>query len=222
MKYCSKCKVTVDAPRKYCPLCKGVLTGGDGTERKVFPLISTMYRKHNLFFRILIFISVCIATAVVSVNFMMPETGFWSLMVLLGEGGFWLAVATAIRRRTSISKRIIWQMVVLSFILIVIDRFSGWQQWSINYVVPLVLLFTILGIAIIEIFVLAHQVEEYVAYLLVSCAFGLVPLVFVLAGWAKVRWPSILCVAGSVITIAALVLFAGRGTRRELEKRLHL
>ena len=32
MKYCEKCKVSVPNPKQRCPLCQGMLTGGDGTD----------------------------------------------------------------------------------------------------------------------------------------------------------------------------------------------
>ena len=171
MKYCDRCKVWVNAPRRHCPLCKGVLADDphdDVKEEEAFPAAPSLYKKYNMFFRVLIFISVCIATAAVSINLLLPETGFWCWMVLLGEGGFWVAVATAARRRTSISKRIIWQMVVLSLLTVAVDGLTGWHGWSVDYVVPLVLLFTTICIIVIEIFILSHKVEEYVVYLLVS------------------------------------------------------
>lgn len=225
MKYCDRCKVWVNAPRRHCPLCKGVLADDphdDVKEEETFPSVPSLYKKYNMFFRVLIFISVCIATAAVSINLLLPETGFWCWMILLGEGGFWVAVATAARRRTSISKRIIWQMVVLSLLTVAVDGLTGWHGWSVDYVVPLVLLFTTICIIVMEMFILSHKVEEYVVYLLVSCGFGLVPLAFALTGLAKVRWPSMLCAASSVITIAAVVLFAGKDTQQEMKKRLHM
>ena len=51
MKYCEKCKVSVPNPKQRCPLCQGMLTGGDGTETETFPNIPTIYRQYSLYFR---------------------------------------------------------------------------------------------------------------------------------------------------------------------------
>lgn len=52
MKYCDRCKVWVNAPRRHCPLCKGVLADDphdDVKEEEAFPAAPSLYKKYNMF-----------------------------------------------------------------------------------------------------------------------------------------------------------------------------
>lgn len=221
MKHCSKCKVNVDAPRRHCPLCGSLLSEGDGTEQEIFPVIPPLYHQYNIFFRAMVFVSILVGVVAVSVNLLLPETGWWSALVLLTDGGVWIAAATGLRRRTSLSKRILWQAVVTLLLLTAADGLTGWHRWSVNYVIPLTMMFTIVAILLVEN-VMGHRFEDYAIYLMIGGCLGLVPLVLVFTHVATVRWPAILSMAVSVLTISAMFLFAGHDTREELKRRLHM
>ena len=79
MKYCEKCKVSVPNPKQRCPLCQGMLTGGDGTETETFPNIPTIYRQYSLYFRLMILGSVAAGVISVMINMLLPDSGWWSL-----------------------------------------------------------------------------------------------------------------------------------------------
>ena len=221
MKYCPKCHVSIDAPRHYCPLCGGVLTGGDGEEKELFPVIPPLYKQYSLFFRVMIYLSIFAGVSAVSINLMLPQSGWWSVMVILAECGIWIAIATGLRRRTSFSKRILWQSAVILMLLTAADALTGWHRWSVNYVIPLTLMFTILAILLVE-FIMSHRVQDYAIYLFVCGGMGFLPLVLVFTGVATVRWPALLSMAVSVLTISALFLFGGHSALEELKRRLHM
>ena len=57
---------------------------------------------------------------------------------------------------------------------------------------------------------------------MIDALFGIVPLLFLLLGWLRVFYPSVICVAVSLLSLCALLLFEGERMRMEVKKRLHL
>ncbi len=221
MKNCEKCGITVPDPKKHCPLCGGMLTGGDGTETETYPSIPTIYKQYSLYFRILILVSVATGAICVMINLLLPQSGLWSVIVLLALVCMWIPLWTAIRKKSNISKNILWQTVILSLLMTGWDYFSGWHRWSVNYVIPAVCIAAMLGIGIVGK-VMHQKAEDYVFYLLVDIFFGLVPLIFFLTGLADTGWLCLLCVVVSILCLTTIFLFSEINVIQELKKRFHL
>lgn len=221
MKYCDKCKVKVIGDRKVCPLCQGILPEGDGDNTEVFPKIPTMYRKYNLFFRILIFISITAGVISVAVNLMIPQSGGWAWFVVLGIACMWIMLAVAVRRRSNIPHSIVNQVFLVCVLTVLWDWLTGWRGWSLDYVVPIACGVGLLCLAIVSR-VMNLDIQDYMVYLCVVCLFGAVPIVFYFMGWLKVVYPGLICVAGCIISFAGLMLFQGENMKNELKRRLHL
>lgn len=221
MKTCEKCKISVPDPKRRCPLCQGMLSGGDGTETDTFPQIPTIYRQYSLYFRLLILVSVAAGLISVMVNLLLPQTGWWSLIVVLGILCMWIPLWTAIRKKSNISKNIIWQAFLLSVLIAGWDGFTGWHRWSVNFVIPAICISAMLGIAIVGK-VMHQRAEDYIIYLLIDIVFGLVPLVFFLTGLATVGWLCLISVVISGLCLTSVFLFSEINVFQELKKRFHL
>ncbi len=222
MKYCQKCKVFVAGEREFCPLCQQKMTVEEGLSvQEVFPEVPLLYKKHSLFFRILIFASIFAAVLSVFLNLVISTEIWWSVFVVAGLVCTWISVAVAINKRRNIPKNVVYQVVVLSLLCIWWDYFTGWRGWSINFVLPILCLAAMFTLAIISR-VLSIQLEDYLIHLIVSMIFGIIPLIFLLNGAVTITLPSLICVAGSLLSIIGLVVFAGDRMYTELKRRLHL
>ena len=221
MKYCEKCKVSVPNPKQRCPLCQGMLTGGDGTETETFPNIPTIYRQYSLYFRLMILGSVAAGVISVMINMLLPDSGWWSLFVVGGLVCMWIPLWTAVRKRSNISKNILYQVVVLSLLLCGWDGFTGWHRWSVNFAIPALCISAMLGITIVSK-VMHLKAEDYIIYLLINIIFGLVPFIFAVTGLASIKW---LCLASMVVSVVGLTSvfhFTEANVWQELKKRFHL
>ncbi len=67
-----------------------------------------------------------------------------------------------------------------------------------------------------------QRLEEFMIYLILDGLLGLAPLIFLLLGWLRVIYPSVICVSVSILSLAALFSFAPDELKTELKKRLHL
>jgi len=220
MKFCNKCKLSVVGKRNLCPLCQGELKDLNDDNREIFPEIPTMFHKYSLFFRILILSSVTVAIVSVMFNVMFPTEGWWSLFVVAGIGCFWIGTAIAISKRTNIPKNILYQVVLLSALAVLWDNWTHWHAWSVNYVIPIVCIGAMISMAIIAKVTNLHA-RDYMIYLIIDGLFGIVPIVFYFTGLLTMQYPSLICVAASIISLVSLLLFEGENMRSELKRRLH-
>ena len=221
MKYCEKCKVKVAEDREQCPLCQGMLAGEYDGCGGTFPHIPTIYRQFNLFFRILILVSVAAVVISLAVNIIFPQGGWWSVIVAAGVGSMWISLFVAIRKRKNIPKGLLYQVVVLSVLCVLWDWLTGWRGWSIDFVVPIVSVAAMAVMAILSK-VLRLNIGDHIIYFILDGVFGVIPLVFFFTGCLHIPYPSIICVATSIISLTAILVFQGGNIRAELRRRLHL
>ena len=162
MRECKKCGVTVSAKREFCPLCQNKLTGGDGEAYETFPYVPTVYHQWGFLFRLLIFASVAACVICGTINLLIPGSGLWSLMVIGGVGCMWVTILTAIFKRNSLYKNILYEVAVISGLLMLWDLFTGWHGVVFTYVLPALCLFAALSILIVAT-VRREKPADYVA-----------------------------------------------------------
>jgi hypothetical protein len=221
MKYCSKCRVSVAGQRKYCPLCQTELQSLDTDDNEIFPDIPTIFHQYNVFFRILIFLSVIVSIACLLINFLLPAKIWWSLFVMGAIACFWLSLSIAVSKRRNIPKNILYQVVVISSLAVVWDWCIGWRAWSIDYVIPMACTIAMISMATIAK-VANLRVQDYLIYLVIDGLFCVVPISFIFIGFLTVLYPTLLCAAASVISLTALILFEGDDMWSELKRRVHI
>ena len=95
------------------------------------------------------------------------------------------------------------------------------HQRDLDFAVPF-LFFTGMGCTFVLAMLSRRKMPDHVIYFVVSAGFCLLPPVFLLLGWAKVLWPSVICAACGIIALSGVALFAQKDTLSELKKRLHL
>lgn len=219
MTTCEKCRVTVRGDQTRCPLCQGRLSGApDGA---VYPHIPTVYRQYETLFRLLILGTVAVIVACGAVNLALPGGGPWSLLVVLGAGCFWIALAIALRSLHNIPHTITNQAAVVSVLSILWDAFTGWHGWSVDYVMPIACALAMTVMATVAQ-VLRMPAEDYLVCFAVDALFGVVPLILYLTGALGQVLPSLICIAISVLSLAAIIVFEGKNIRLEIAKRFHL
>lgn len=219
MKHCDKCNVNVAGDRKICPLCQNVLTGTG--EAEPYPHIPTFFRKYKMAIKIAIFSSITICIISLAVNYMIPQSGFWSWIVLLGIACLWVSMFIIIKKGSNIPKTIIYHVVALSAISVLWDKVTGWHGWSIDFVIPSVCIAAI--IAMVAFIKASHKkIRNYVFFIFIDAIFGIIPLVLYNSHLAKIKYPSIICTALSIIIIVALLTFQGKAVASELKKKFHL
>lgn len=221
MQYCDNCRVHLQGSQKVCPLCGGIISEDDGRSEEVFPIIPTIYQEFNIFIRSMIMISISAIVISFAINIIFTKESRWSLLVAAAIICMWISLLFIIRKKNNIPKTIVWQVAILGILSVLWDRSMGWLGWSIDYVIPSICVGAMIVMAI-SAKLLKIGVQDLIIYFFVDGIFGFVPIIFLLFGGLHVRFPSVICVAASAISLSALVIFQGDNIKAELNKRMHI
>ena len=221
MRYCSHCKVQIRGQNNNCPLCGNILSFGDPKgEEIVYPEIPPTYQSH-LATRIMLFISVTAAVSSFAVYMIFPTDVNWPLFVLFGLASMWLSLSVILRKMKNIPKIILWQVIIVSLLSLFWDWQTGWHFWSVDYVIPFIFVAAIL-VMYVTAKIMKLSVKDYIMYAFLDAVLGIIPVAFIAFQLVTVLYPTILCVASSIIFIAAIFLFHGGSISDELDKRMHV
>ena len=155
----------------------------------------------------------CLAVAVICgmINIMTAGTLNWSWFAGAGCVCAWLVVMVAYSKRRNILKNEIWQLLLISVIAILWDRFTGWRGWSVDFILPFGVLSVQFSVPVIAR-VNRLKREEYLFYLVQACIAGLIPMILAWTGVVKFVYPSVICAGISILTLAALFIFCKKDT----------
>ena len=220
MMYCEKCKVSVTDELSQCPLCRDDLIETKDEKRIVFPNIPFIYHRYNLFFRILLFVSVSLAVVAVAVDMLMPGDIWWSILVVGAILCLWLCLWLAIKKRNNLPKGMLYQVVLLSSICVIWELLAGWRGWSINFVIPALCTAVMIALPILAT-ILEWEIRDLMLYMIIDEIFAVLPLLLLIFGVVTVRFPSVICVVVSIISTCALIIFRGEEIAAELKRRFH-
>ena len=165
----------------------------------------------------------CLAVAVICgmINIMTEGTLNWSWFAGVGCVCAWLVVMVAYSKRRNILKNEIWQLLLISVIAILWDRFTGWRGWSVDFILPFGVLSVQFSVPVIAR-VNRLKREEYLFYLVQACIAGLIPMILAWTGVVKFVYPSVICAGISILTLAALFIFCKKDILREFHKKLRM
>ena len=165
----------------------------------------------------------CLAIAVICgmINFMMAGVLNWFWFAGAGCACAWLVVMVAYYKRGNILKNEMWQLLLISVIAILWDRFTGWKGWSVDFVIPFGILAVQFSVPVIAKINRLER-EEYLFYLVQAGIAGLIPMILVWTGIVQFAVPSVICAGISFLTLAALFIFCKKDTMREFHKKLRM
>ena len=172
--------IKIADPVHRCPLCEAVLEQLDeqtgsaciGDRYPDFELQKSVYQ---LVKRIYIFLSILIVTASVIVDLSIDDGIIWSIISIGAVLYSWTVVYHAIKSNTAFASKILVQAIAGSFFIFLIDNVVGYLGWSVNYVIPQIIILANIAIFILML-VNRMAFREYVFYQLAMTCIGLIPI----------------------------------------------
>lgn len=170
-----------------------------------------------------IFNFLCIAAAVLCgmINYLTKEKLDWFWFAAAGCLCGWLIVAVAYAKRRNILKNEILQLILVTVIAVLWDRYTGWHGWALNFVLPFGVL-AVFGSIPVIVKVQKLEKEEYLFYLVQAAFAGLVPLILIGLHQIRFLYPSVICGGISLIVFAGMFIFNSKDTIREFHKKLRM
>lgn len=221
MNHCPNCDVWTD--EKKCSLCHTMLTAHDAAPetKKGYPDYDRKeYRTRARISRLAVLGGILATIICFAINIIVMPHFLWVFYVAVAIFYLLVSLNHTILSASHLGGKITAQVVSLTILLLVIDGMSGSILWSVNYVVPFVI---IAGILLISIIIVKVRLRwtGYVSFLLMMIALGFLPLILYFSGVATVLWPSISAAVFAATTFLTILLFANQAFMTQLGRRFH-
>ena len=133
----------------------------------------------------------------------------------------WLDAVLAVYFRNNVVKNITIQVYLVMIGGFVIDRFTGFHGWSVQWLIPC----CFLGLVTTTIALgrgLPLRLEEYILYLAVDMVLSLLQTIFLVMRMNAFVWPAVISMAALLILGVAALLFRFRDLKNASEKLFHM
>jgi hypothetical protein len=221
MHKCPNCGVQVS--QKTCPLChEKKVSSEDNGDEKWYPDYDIAQQKiRSRISRLSIFTGTLAVLICLIINVIVIPQFLWFFYVAVAVFYTLVLLSHTILSASHIGGKITAQVVSLTILLLVIDAMSGNLQWSVDYVVPFLI---ISGIILLSMIILRVPLKwtGYLSSLLMMLGLGFLPIILYSAGIADVLWPSLTAALFAVAIFSVFLIFANQTFMTQLGRRFHL
>ncbi len=227
MKYCEKCNAKFDTDRKTCPLCFYKLDEINGEENNFvnYPKRTRKIEKYHFTIKLflLLFLIATIAPIVVNIVTHKENEVWWSIYTTAGMIYLFTLVKGMFLGRAYFIKKLLIQCIAMSITLWIIDLISGNKGWSLAIVIPWLCIATNITNGMF-IAINKRSYSEAFTPVFLSLFIGNIPLILQCFKLIKYEplWSPIVSASVSLLLFLAILIFGGKRTKEELDKRLHI
>ena len=133
----------------------------------------------------------------------------------------WIVLWGYVLHQQYFGAQLVLQLCGLMAILMSIDASAGWTGWSVNYVLPLLLLACNV---LIDLYAGTYKSrwKDNLLYALLFAVLGFLPMILYLSSITHALVPMLLAALSSAISILGMLRFAVRVLAQEMRKRFHV
>lgn len=221
MSRCQNCNVEILDHTNYCPLCKCVLEAGGENRIAAYPNARVVVRRFRLLENLILFVSIVVESVLFLINYWTDTHILWSLIagLILFYGN--VVLRLAIVGRSSYMFKSLCLIFIGVLILLGIDYLTGYRGWSINYALPLGILFMDVGIIVLMI-VNHRNWQSYMMVQIFTIIVSILPVVLLVLGIIDFPYLAIIAMVVSVLLFLGTLIIGDRRARTELKRRFHL
>ncbi|NLZ25284.1 MAG: hypothetical protein GX891_02355 [Clostridiales bacterium] len=219
--YCKHCEVEIEGAARLCPLCHRPLDG----EAALFPVVIKSKKLSKVTFTATYLIAaLIIAVVCLIVNLVLGHKILWSVAVVGLLIYLYILFAWTLFSQRHTATKIFVQTLGLAVMVALMQQLSPEVKWSLNYVVPFIMMLG--GILLAIIAFAAKKAGSYIFNLLLVMITGLIPLVYNLIVKEATLWPSIVCVSVcGALFLVHIIISAGNAKNiiiEEIKRKFHL
>lgn len=222
MKKCRKCNVNIFDNTHTCPLCKSVLEYDekDIVHENLYPNIEYDVSKYNKIRKIFIFILILVSVVLGYINYLTYSGVIWSIIAIVAIVYFGVTVTYSIMNNANIASKIFVQTIGAAILIVVVDNVVGYRGWSVNYVIPSIIIFANLAIVICML-INRMNWQSYFMYQIAITVLSFIPLI--LAGTKIITRPflAVLTSCISILILIGTIVFGDKSVISELKRRFN-
>ncbi|MFA9377632.1 MAG: DUF6320 domain-containing protein [Lachnotalea sp.] len=222
MKRCNNCNVEIIEEISVCPLCQhGLETISQEKKRAMYPNIEFDNHKFILIIRLFIFISIILSFGLVTINIATYSGVWWSLIAIGAIVYFWITVRYSIQNNTNYAAKILVQTIAGMGFSLLIDIVIGYQGWSINYVIPAIILIAYVAVVILMIVNFMNW-QSYILFQITLVTFSIILMGLYLLHIITEPILSFVTVGITLVILVGTIVFGDKKAKTELIRRFHI
>ncbi len=220
MSKCHHCQIEILDHTDTCPLCQGVLEIG-GETNQFYPDIQGRRKKLFFFRRIFLFLSIMGIVLCLFIDYHVPGPLDWSL---IASGGILLALFVTMvltDPRLGYRSRIFYTICSGFAYVFFIDYITGFDGWSLDFVLPGVLFFV--NFVLIFLMIYNHRSwQSYMIYQIGIVLVGIIPMLLIRHNLVRHPLISELAFGSSIFLFIGTLIMGGQAARQELMRRFYI
>lgn len=220
MSKCRICGVTVLDETERCPLCHSVLERTEEMEN-MYPNVRVATRRLDLISRIYLFCAILLEGVLIGVNVALGHELLWSVITGLGLLYVYLILRYAVLGKWGYQNKITVFALIAVLCAVAIDFVTGYRGWSVDYVVPIGILYVdanIIGLMIFN----RRNWQSYMMWQILMILCSLIPAGLYLLELEHNPYMAFLPLCVSAALFLGTLIIGDRRARVELKRRFHI
>lgn len=186
----------------------------------LYPKVTNINKKNQLI-KWLIALSVLVGVICVLINQIVDKQLHWSFLCIAGIVYAWITVLYSLKKNVNIASHVLIQAISASLLMVAIDKIIGYQGWSIEIAIPIIITIANSTMAILAI-VSHKRYARYVVYQIGIFLFSLLPVFLVMMKIQNINPPIIIATLIALITFIITIAICGKPIFQEMNKRFHI
>lgn len=217
---CNNCKIEILDETEYCPLCQSVLTPTEELEN-MYPDVRFMMRRFMLFTRIYLFCAILVQVVLFSINWVCKSEIWWSAITGLVFFCIYMILRYAILGKSDYKIKVFILALIGVLASIVIDFVIGYRGWSVNYVLPAM-------IVLVDIIIIGCMIynrrnwQSYIMWQIFMILCSLIPAGLYIGELAQNPYVALSPLAASIALFLGTMIIGDHRARVELKRRFHI
>lgn len=188
--------------------------------KMLYPKLDNI-KRNNIILIASIAISIIVIDILLLINLLVDKTNHWSLLCVAGIIYVYGTIIYSRKRNVNIASNVFVQYILVSLLMLAYDYFLGYEGWSINIAIPIVIIIANSTLMILTI-VSRKRYMRYAMYHVLTFLFSMGQLIVLLTGHLENKVLSIVACGIAGLSLLLTAILCGKAMWLETKKRLHM
>ena len=178
-------------------------------------------KKGDLVFKILLFSSVLLGIILFVINKLTTPNIPWATLTNAGIIYVWITVYYSIKKNINIAGHVLVQAIAISLLTVYIDYELGFEKWSINISVPIIIM--IANVTMLVLTIVSHKkFIKYAIYQLIIVLFSMIPVILMSENIIENKVLSIIASGISILNLILTLFLCAKDVKAAIVRKFHI
>ena len=178
-------------------------------------------KKSEQIINILIIISIIVAVVLIIINKLTTPQIRWSALANCGIIYTWLTVMYSIKKGTNIAGHVLLQTILISIVMLYIDKTIGFIGWSVYIGIPIALIVANITMLILTMISYKKYIK-YAIYQLMIVLISLMPIILIAKNVIELKFLIRTAIEISVFSLIISLILCYKDIKEAIIRKIHM